>query len=41
MIKFVMGFNPLNSIMSSIKIQAKPLTLTIIQVYAPTVQSDE
>ena len=34
--KRVLGYNPINDRMMSFRLQAKPINLTIIKVYAPT-----
>ena len=37
----VMGFNPVNDRISTIRIQCKPINITVVQVYAPTSSSEE
>ena len=39
--KFVLGFNPINDRIITIRIQDKPINFTFIQVYAPTSTIDE
>ena len=39
--KYILGYNPVNDRIITIKFQGKPTNLTIIQVYAPTLDSDE
>ena len=39
--KYVLGYNPVNDRIITIKLQGKPTNITIIQVYAPTLDSDE
>ena len=34
--KRVLGYNPINDRLISLRLQAKPINITIIQVYAPT-----
>ena len=34
--KRVLGYNPINDSLISLRLQAKPINITIIQVYAPT-----
>ena len=40
-LKCVMGFNPVNDRIATIRIQYKPINITIVQVYAPTSSSEE
>ena len=37
----VMGFNPVNDRIATIRIQCKPINITVVQVYAPTTSSEE
>ena len=37
----VMGYNPINDRIMTIRLQGKPMNLTFIQVYAPTTAADE
>ena len=39
--KCVLGFNPINDRIITIRIQGKPINFIIIQVYAPTSTADE
>ena len=36
-----MGFNPVNDRITTIRIQCKPIKITVVQVYAPTSSSEE
>ena len=37
----VMDFNPINDRIATIRIQCKPINITVVQVYAPTSSSEE
>ena len=37
----VLGYNPVNDRIITIRIQGKPINSTIIQVYAPTANADD
>ena len=39
--KAVLGYNPVNERLISIRIQAQPMNITVIQAYAPTSDADE
>ena len=39
--KYILGYNPVNDRIITIKFQGKPTNLTFIQVYAPTLDRDE
>ena len=39
--KFVLGYNPISDRIISIRLQAKPLNLSVVQVYAPTSAASE
>ena len=39
--KYILGYNPVNDRIITITLQGKPTNITIIQVYAPTLDSDE
>ncbi|XP_062826436.1 uncharacterized protein LOC134296169 [Anolis carolinensis] len=40
-VKAVIGFNPKNDRMISIRVQGKPFNITVIQIYAPTTAAEE
>ena len=37
----VMGFNPVSDIIATIRLQCKPVNMTVLQVYAPTSTAEE
>ena len=37
----VMGFNPVSDIITTIRLQCKPVKTTVLQVYAPTSTAEE
>ena len=39
--KALLGYNPVNSRIISARFQGKPINITVIQVYAPTLDSEE
>ena len=36
-----MGFNPVNDRIATIRIQCKPINITVVRVYTPTSSSEE
>ena len=37
----VLGFNPVDDIIATIRIQSKPINITVVQIYAPTSSEEE